>query len=351
MSIARHSFPLVVVSAVLSCLPASRVMGQMGGLPATAAAAPPQPAVPGATPPAAVQPPPRMRTIHRQVSRLPLQREYRSRPLITNANATAQERINELLERVPEPMAFNESPLRDVVQRLSEVLGEQVEVNVKALEDLGLDLDTPVTFRARGIKARSILRRILGPLDLAWIVEDEVLLITTREQAEGNLETRLYLLPCGYDCDAAGVPAVIDLIQGTVAADTWDTVGGRGAIRPMDVGPATQLVVSTTHEIHEEVGGLLRGLHDQALAEFGGPEDAGGKAPVLRLHHVADPRAREDLAAKLPEVCNASLAQGVDPEARVTVMGESLAVQSRSPEFHALARQVIRAVNGEQLPD
>jgi len=289
-----------------------------------------------------------MRTIHRQVSRLPLQREYRSRPLVA---ALDGERINEALERKLGPIEFNETPLVEVAARLSEILGVPVDVDARALEDLGVDLDMPITFNSDGARAQSILRRMLGQVDLSWIIRDEVLVVTTREEAEVNLETRLYLLPCGYDCDAAGVQAVIDLIQGTVAADTWDTVGGPGAIRSMDMGPATQLVISTTHEIQGEVENLLRSLHDQALAEFGGPEDAGGKAPVLRLHHVADPRAREDLAAKLPEVCNASLAQGVDPEARVTVMGESLAVQSRSPEFHALACQIVRAVNGEEVPE
>ena len=35
----------------------------------------------------------------------------------------------------------------------------------------------------------------------------------------------------------------------------------------------------------------------------------------------------------------------------MTVVGESLAVQSRSPEFHALAGQIVRAVRGEEVPE
>ena len=35
----------------------------------------------------------------------------------------------------------------------------------------------------------------------------------------------------------------------------------------------------------------------------------------------------------------------------MTVVGQSLAVQARSPEFHALAEQIVRAVNGEEVPD
>lgn len=351
MPIARRSAPFFIsVTAALTFLAVSRASGQIGPVGQSAVQTAPEPkAGPLATPPATdPPPPPRMRTIHRQVSRLPLQRDYRSRPLVADM---ASERINEVLERNLGPIEFNETPLVEVAARLGELLGVPVDVDAQALEDLGLDLDIPLTFHGEGGQARSILRRMLGAVDLSWIVRDEVLLVTSKEKTEANLDVRLYLFPFGYDCDAAGVLVVVDLIQSTVAADTWDTVGGPGAIRPMDAGPATQLVVSTTHEVHEEVESLLRSLHEQALAEFGGPEDAGGKAPVLRLHHVADPRAREDLAAKLPEVCNASLAQGVDPEARVTVVGESLAVQSRSPEFHALAGQIVRAVRGEEVPE
>lgn len=352
MASARRSLVVLLSATALACLGQGLAMSQMGVGPAAAPAVPQQQASSEATPPpTSPPPPPRLRTIHRQVSRLPLQREYRSRPLINNANAAAQERINELLERVPEPMAFNESPLRDVAERLSEVLGVPVDVDSRALEDLGIDLDMPLTFSSRGKKGHAILRRMLGPLDLAWIVQDEVLLVTTKEKVEENLEVRLYCLPSGYECDGSSLQPLIDLVQSTVAADTWDTVGGPAAIRLLDIGPATQLVVSTTHDVHREIEGLLRGLHEQAMAEFGGPEDPGGKAPAVRVHHVADARAREDLATKLAELCNASLPANADPEARVTVLGESLAVQSGSPEFHALAGQIIRAVNGEQVPD
>jgi general secretion pathway protein D len=51
---------------------------------------------------------------------------------------------------------------------------------------------------------------------------------------------------------------LIDLIQSTVAADTWDTVGGPGAIRPFDTN--LSLVISTTQEVHDEIADLLEQL-------------------------------------------------------------------------------------------
>ena len=51
---------------------------------------------------------------------------------------------------------------------------------------------------------------------------------------------------------------LIDLIQSTVAADTWDNVGGRGAIRPFDTN--LSLVISATQEVHDEIADLLAQL-------------------------------------------------------------------------------------------
>ena len=51
---------------------------------------------------------------------------------------------------------------------------------------------------------------------------------------------------------------LIDLIQSTVSADTWYTVGGPGAIRPFDTN--LSLVVSQTQEVHDQLADLLEQL-------------------------------------------------------------------------------------------
>ena len=51
---------------------------------------------------------------------------------------------------------------------------------------------------------------------------------------------------------------LIELIQSTVAQETWDTTGGPGAIRPFQTN--LSLVVSQTQEVHEEIANLLEQL-------------------------------------------------------------------------------------------
>jgi hypothetical protein len=296
---------------------------------------------------------PRMRTIHRQVSRLPLDREYRSLFIGDAATTAAHEKIRQALGNVPQrgvdELEFKETPLLDVVSRVREVLKVPVILDVKALEDAGIDLETPITFSGQGTTVRAALRRILGDIDLTWTFSDEALLITTRERAGENPQIRLYPVPWGKRTQGAvDFQELIDLIVNTVGGPAaWQDGGGNGSIRPLGDGAAAVLVVSQTAEVHDEIEGLLRGLQERDLAEFGGPHDP----PTVRVHHVADEAVRRDLAAKLVELCNASLQPGADAQAKVTMVGDSLTVQSGSPEFHALAGQLIRAVAGEQVPE
>jgi len=53
----------------------------------------------------------------------------------------------------------------------------------------------------------------------------------------------------------ADFQSLIDLIQNTVAPQTWNTVGGQGAIQPFATN--LSLVVSQTQEVHEEIADLL----------------------------------------------------------------------------------------------
>jgi general secretion pathway protein D len=51
---------------------------------------------------------------------------------------------------------------------------------------------------------------------------------------------------------------LIDLIQSTVAQETWDATGGPGAIRPFETN--LSLVVSQTQEVHDKIADLLEQL-------------------------------------------------------------------------------------------
>lgn len=317
------------------------VVGEPAQVPASAKPVP-------AAPPTA---PLRVQRVHPQVSQASLVLEYR--PLSSGAASPAaqerEERIREALDGQIQlaKWVFDEAPLRNVTIQLGQVLEVPFEIDHRAIEEAGLDLETPVTFRSQGGTVRSALRRMLGPLDLTCIVRDECLLLTTVEKAVDQPSVRLYPIPFGWSADSGEEDAgsLVELVQNTVSPEIWETVGGPSSIRSQ--GDRRVLIVRTSEEVHEEVESLLRSLHAKGLADLGvvvGNSRPG--SPIVRIHAVADPRVRADLAAKLVPLCNESLEHGTDTDAKVTAVGDCLAVQSDSPEFHILAGEVIRGVAG-----
>jgi hypothetical protein len=65
-------------------------------------------------------------------------------------------------------------------------------LNAKKLEEVGVNLDTPITKRVGGLRLKTALDIILDQLELAYTVQDEYVMITTKEDAQSRLEIRVY---------------------------------------------------------------------------------------------------------------------------------------------------------------
>jgi hypothetical protein len=87
---------------------------------------------------------------------------------------------------------FVETPLSDVAETIAKQHGINVVLDVRALTDIGIAADTPVTRKLSGISLRSALRLLLAELDLTYVMRDEVLRITTPEHSDHELTTRVY---------------------------------------------------------------------------------------------------------------------------------------------------------------
>jgi hypothetical protein len=92
----------------------------------------------------------------------------------------------------PTQVDFIETPLQDVIDFLKDYHGIEIQIDTKALNDVGIDPTTPITKNLKGISLRSALKLMLRELELTYVVQDEVLLITTPEEAETRLSTKVY---------------------------------------------------------------------------------------------------------------------------------------------------------------
>ena len=85
---------------------------------------------------------------------------------------------------------FRKTPLQDVVDHLSEFHKIKIQLDKTMLEEVGIGADTPVTKRLNNVSLRAALRLMLRDLELTYVIDDEVLLITTPEEAETRSTTK-----------------------------------------------------------------------------------------------------------------------------------------------------------------
>ena len=83
-------------------------------------------------------------------------------------------------------------PLKEAMEFLADAHGITIIVDERALQDIGIQPDEQLNHVLSGITLRSALRIMLEPLGLTYVIEDEVMKITTIEEAELALSTRVY---------------------------------------------------------------------------------------------------------------------------------------------------------------
>lgn len=198
----------------------------------------------------------------------------------------------------PAALEFIETPLSEVVDWLKEQHKIPIEFDRKAMADVGIGTDTPVTRNLRDVSLAAILRRMLKDLDLTFVIRDDVLLLTTPEEMGAKLSTRVYPVfdlvaesfgrrgtgenkAIGMGIGGGGVSpapapppvpvvrmpprrasvlendpigddmALEDALSETIRPNEWDRVGGPSSLR---LHPASRaLVITTTDEVHAEI--------------------------------------------------------------------------------------------------
>ncbi len=87
---------------------------------------------------------------------------------------------------------FADAPLEDVIAHLAEQAGVAVRLDEDGIESEGIPLDERVTLRSRGVSVKTALARVLEPLNLGWVIENEELVVTSTVFAEERLVIGVY---------------------------------------------------------------------------------------------------------------------------------------------------------------
>lgn len=102
-----------------------------------------------------------------------------------------ERRIQRALSETTE-VSFTDNPLEEALNYLEDLHHIEIWVDKQALQEEGVNSDQQVTLVLSGISLRSALRLMLEPLGLTYLIEDEVLKITTQAKADEKMSTRVY---------------------------------------------------------------------------------------------------------------------------------------------------------------
>ena len=104
--------------------------------------------------------------------------EHRADPRETSTRAALDEKTD---------FAFTEMPFSDVIDYLKQRHAIEIQLDNKALGEAGILGNMPITRSIKGITLRSALNLLLSDLDLTYVVNNGVLVITTKAEAKSGL--------------------------------------------------------------------------------------------------------------------------------------------------------------------
>jgi hypothetical protein len=165
------------------------------------------------------------------------------------------------LEHVVE-FDVDDMPMEDFFAGLEETTGVRFLFDATGLEEAALTSDAEITCRSAGMPLHVAIGLLLRDLDCACVIEDEYVLITSRETADLIRETRLYALvdhPLLREADA-------DRLAATIAMHADQAAWGGFQDTKVDLLPGA-LAISGYRESAPKAESLLR-QYARLLAEY-----------------------------------------------------------------------------------
>lgn len=246
---------------------------------------------------------------------------------------------------------FTDIPLGDVAQMLEKKLGVSVQLDTKALADAGVTRDTPLSLKLKQVRARVGLHNLLATKDLDFIIDHEVLLITTSDVSKSKTVTRLYPvkdLVGQADEESSGMTyeGLVSAVTGSVAPASWDINGGAGSAMAFPI--CKILVVSQTQRLHQDVKQLLTALRAAKRSNPRAPAPS-SNAPVVRIYSLASAiRSTATSADKQGEQIVEMIRKLIepkswsDPNAYIGLAADSIVVR-QTPQVHRHIQNLIDA--------
>lgn len=148
---------------------------------------------------------------------------------------------------------FQDAPLTDVMTFLSDFHNIPIIIDHEALTEAKIKTDTPITRTLTGGKLESALNIILTPLKLDYVIDNDVMMVTTAKQAEATTEAVVY--------DLTRIPNVepktlSSIIMSVTKPEAWSEKGGPGTL----VFGTDFIAINQNQRTHRKIVSLLNQL-------------------------------------------------------------------------------------------
>ncbi len=156
---------------------------------------------------------------------------------------------------------FKAAPLSAAIEYIGSTSKMPFILDEKALDEESILPDEQITLRMKDARVKDILSVMLEPLGLTYIIEHEIVRITSKKFSANELRfyDLSYLLP-----DSGLTLEVLAGIESTIAPDQWQVQGGNSTIRTV----GSMLLVSAPQETHFGVERFLYEVSKQSPANF-----------------------------------------------------------------------------------
>ena len=155
---------------------------------------------------------------------------------------------------------YTDKPLDELMRDVGRRFAINIWIDKEGLSSDGIATDQPVTLVLPDVSLATALNLILDPLMLTYVIEDEVLKITTQVKADERMPMRVYpvldLLDVidGYHDYLTLMVAIQETTSGK-----WEAVDGEGGTMS-PVPNARSLLIRQTQRVHRQIEGLLAAL-------------------------------------------------------------------------------------------
>jgi hypothetical protein len=200
-------------------------------------------------------------------------RDWREKTKMRAKNNQLTKAERAILEALDSPITIDikDAKFEDVIDFLEKKTGQSIIMDKPGLDSATVGYDTPVTVRARNVATKTVLRKVLSELGLAFVVKDETIYVTSAERARGMLTTRTYYMgdllgvvdarwgPWVSNAQVySNVVQLMTMITQSVEPDGWQ-VNERGGFATITFHPPTMsFVVKGSAEVHYSMRSSFR---------------------------------------------------------------------------------------------